>query len=349
MKAEEASRALTSAMRALQERIRSLEADNEGLMQALNAAKDRAAQEETLGKAKLAETQSESKARITALEEELRSAQVKAKEAAEQLKIAEGHSRVKQLEAHRANEQLKFDQERWSLEKADFSRKLQEAASKAQVLTKRIAALEGREHSLVEQLAATEQGRKDAWDQANALRSVQSKEATAAKKQLTALEAKLTSQCAALQRQILALETQNEKLRTVCSQRLEEANKMRKELSSVHKTASPVGPVLKQRRKSASRPPSSAITERSNCSPDPMNSESDLLRRISQVEAELEAEDSLYHDLLLQSQDSNADLNTLRSQLDTVAGHMETCSAELLHLKKQQVQVARSRLGNASR
>jgi len=356
MKGEDGSRALTSAMRALQERIRSLEVDNESLMRALSAGKDRAAQEETGAKARLrdlakaaAETENVLKARITALEEELKSAQAKAKEAAEQVKIAEGHIRVKQLEALRASELLKFDQESWSLETTNLTRKLQEASSNMQILTKRIAALEGREHSLVEQLAATEQGRKDAWDQATALRSVQSKEATAAKKQLTALEAKLTSQCADLQRQVQSLETQNGKLQTVSTQRLDEANKLRKELRSVRRTASPVGSVSKQKRSKASRPPSGTTTERSNSSVNARDSDSDLLRRITQVEAELEAEDSLYHDLLLQSQDSRADLNSLRSQLDTVADHMETCSAELLQLKKQQVEVARSRLGSASR
>jgi hypothetical protein len=342
-------------MRALQERINTLEVDNEGLTRSLSAANSRITQEEAAWKGRLrdfskatADTESILKARITALEEELKLSQIKGKEAAEQIKIAEGHNRVNQLEARRASEQLKLDRENWSLEKEEFTEKLSQNAAKIEKLSKRVAALEAREHLLVEQLAATEQGRKEAWDQATSLRSAQTKETTAAKKQHTALEAKLTLQCAALQRQVNSLETQSEKLQKLSAQRLEEANKLRKELQSTHKIAASLGRSPRQRPKSANRPGSGATTDRSNSSLEPTKDENELLRRIKQAEQELEAEDSLYHDLLLQSQDSRADLSSLRGKLDTVAGHMESVSKELLQLKRQQVEVARSRLGTAS-
>ena len=353
MKGEgEGSRALSSAMRALQERIHTLEVDNEGLTRSLSVANSRITQEEAAWKARLrdfskatADTESLFKARITALEEELKQSQIKGKEAAEQVKIAEGHSRVNQLEAHRASEQLTLDRENWSLEKEEFTRKLSQNAAKIEKLSKRIAALEAREHLLVEQLATTEQGRKEAWDQATSLRSAQAKETTAAKKQHTALEAKLTLQCTALQRQVNSLETQCEKLQKLSAQRLEEANKLRKELHSTLKVPISLRNSPRQRPKSASRPPSGANTDRSDSSVEPIREEKELLRRVKQAELELEAEDLLYHDLLLQSQDSRADLGSLRGKLDSVAGHMETVSRELLQLKRQQVEAARSRLG----
>lgn len=354
MKSEaEGSRALTGAMRALQDRIRSLETDNEHLARSLSAFKDKSAQDENAWKTRLRDlskaandTENAFKTRIIDLENSVNSSQVKINELTEQLKISEGVTKVNQMEIRRLNEQIRLERENWKLEKTALEEKIQEKCEKEGKLGKRMEMMEKREIALMEQLTNTEKARKTACEEANFLKTEKNKEISAVKKQFSALESKLTSQNQSLQRQVQSLELQNEKLQKLAAGRLEETTNLRKETKKPHIRSGTSG---KKRENSITRV-KSALTERNKPTEDTIFvNEDELVQKIAEIESEIASEEGNYRAFLAKSQEKGADLASIRVKLDSIAGHMERLSSELLEMKRHRVELARRKRTDSSR
>ena len=356
------SRAVSAAMRALQERIRFLERENDQLVGNVRLLQDQFTQDAASWKARhsdLLQSAGENEKLLRAhtrdLEDELRACKSALQNSIEQAKILEGQTRVSQSEAHRCVEQYKLDKETWRLDKERLEKQLQDKAANEKQLLQRVADVENRERAMAEELTGVREVKREMEGEVTYLRSNKAKETKQLQRSLAQVEAELKGQIADLQKQIKALEVKNNKLTELANRRKEEADFIKKEMQGLRNSVSP-GKRSPMRgshsRKSSAKPP---LTERArrpenrhigaHLSPEGVDGdEAELNYRISRVEAELEEDNWKYKDLLTQSQDSNADLSSIRTQMDSLAMRMDNKNSLLLSLKKQHNDLARSRM-----
>lgn len=367
------SRAVSAAMRALQDRIRLLEAENEHLVRSLRLSEDREMQEAAVWKSKqedLLKTEKLLRNRIRELEDEIRNIKNSLQNAIEQVHILENQIRVNQTEAYRSTEQCKLDKETWILEKERLEKALEEKGGSERQLRSRITALEVREKAMIEEIRNVQELKKELEGEVSYLRANKAKETKSLQKTLAEVENDLKSQNAELKGRVQTLEAKNSKLTELAHRRKEEVEYVKKEMQTIRASSSPRkhSPASQHHsRKSSGRPPLSERTHTPHSRPEnrhigahltPSNSdpnvhipkaelldESQLNRRIQQIEAELDEDSWKYQSLLQQSQNSKTDLGALRTEMDVLADAMDVKTSKLLKLKKEHNEAARLRLG----
>ena len=367
------SRAVSAAMRALQDRIRLLEAENEHLTRSLRLSEDRVVQEAALWKNKQEDSLQTEKIlrnRVRELEDEIRNIKISLQNAIEQVRILENQMRVNQTETYRSTEQCKLDKEAWVLEKERLEKALEARTGSERQLKSRVTALEAREKAMIEEMRSVQAVKRELEGEVKYLRTNQAKETKSLQKTLAEVETDLKSQNAELSGRVQTLQAKNSKLTELANRRKEEADYVKKEIQTIRASSSPrkrSPPSQHHSRKSSGRPPLSERTHTPQPRPEnrhigahltPSHSESNvhipksqvleesqLNRRIQQIEAELDEDSWKYQSLLQQSQDSKTDLGALRTEMDALADEMDTKTSKLLRLKKEHNEAARLRLG----
>lgn len=364
------SRAVSAAMRALQERIRILEGENEHLTRNLRLSEDRLGQEAAIWKNKqedLLRTEKLLRNRIRELEDEIRSIKNNLQTAIEQVRILENQMRVNQTDTYRSVEQCKLDKETWMLEKESLEKGLEEKTLAERQMKSRVTAMEIREKGTMEEMRNLQEVKRELEREVATLRANKAKETKSLQKTLAEVESDLKSQNAELIAKVQTLEAKNSKLAELANRRKAERDNIKKEVETIRAISSPRkrSPVSHSHsRKSSGRPP---LSERSHTpQPKPSNrhigahltpsnsevhiskaeilDESQLNLRIQKIEAELDEDNWKYQSLLHQSQDSKTDLGALRVEMETLADEMDTKTSQLLRLKRENNEAARLRM-----
>lgn len=364
------SRAVSAAMRALQERIRILESENEHLTRNQRLSEDRLEQEAAVWRNKqedLLRTEKLLRNRIRELEEEIRSVKITLQTAIEQVRILENQMRVNQTDTYRSVEQWKLDKETWTLEKESLEKALEEKTIAERQLKSRVTAMEIREKAALEEVRNSQETKRELEREVAYLKANKAKETKSLQKTLAEVENDLKSQNAELTAKVQVLEAKNNKLVELANRRKAEIDNMRKEVETVQANSSPrkrSPGSHSHSRKSSGRPP---LSERSHTpQPRPSNrhigahltpsssevhiskdevlDETQLNLRIQKIEAELDEDNWKYQSLLQQSQDSKTDLGALRVEMETLADEMDTKTSQLLRLKRENNEAARLRM-----
>lgn len=168
------SRAVSAAMRALQERIRSLETENEHLTRSLRLSEDRLPQESALWKTRYDDqmrTEQLLRSRIRELEDEISSIKGTLQGAIEQVRILENQMRVNQTETHRNVEKCKLDRESWLFDKENLEKIVEDKVVVERQLQAKISMLQIREKTLLEELRKIQENNREMKEEMNYFRA----------------------------------------------------------------------------------------------------------------------------------------------------------------------------------
>ena len=356
------SKAYTLAMKALQDRIQSLETDNLRLQETLSVQESKGYQEKSKLQQRYLQDLEEAKGKETALVKKLEEMQdalhAKNREIAkleDDCRAADGRGRGQEDERRKAFSRLQDELEQRTAQVEHLRKQLDSKGNELQTTQQLLAKSEADSRVLQEQYERSQELVSTLQGELEFIRSNGQAQRHTLQKNLSHVETELGKQNADYLQRMRQLEVKNKHLTDLAESQKSQLDYLKQEMLELQRMnrqseearlamlqgkgrSTPDSVDLgehekKQRTHRVKRPESTHRSKRS--SPLPKEAEESEETTEERLEREIAAYNRQYKSLLHKSQEPGADLASLRVELNSVAAAMEAKSNHLYSLKKQ--------------
>jgi len=356
------SKAYTLAMKALQDRIQTLETDNLHLQETLSVQESKGYQDRSRLQQRHLQDLEEGKAKETALAKKLEELQdayhAQSRQVAkleDDCRAAEGRGRGQEDESRKAHSRLQEELEQRTAQVEHLRKQLDSKGSEVQTVQQLLAKSEADSRVLLEQFERSQELVANLQGELEFLRTNGQAQRHTLQKNLSHVETELGKQNADYLQRMRQLEVKNKHLTDLAESQKSQLDYLKQEVLELQRMnrQSEEARLAMLQGKGVSRPESVDLGEQEKkhrtqrgkrpdsvhrskrSSPPPRESEESEETTEERLEREIVAYNRQYKSLLHKSQEPGADLASLRVELNSVAAAMEAKSNHLYSLKKQ--------------
>lgn len=369
------SKACAGAMRALQERLKSIENDNSELRDKLLVLESRSTNDREKWQIRMMEEIQLSKDkenllqnRLIERDEEIHKMSQKLSHMEEQLKIKDTQCRYAENEAKRNIEQSTVDCESLQLQIDLLQKQLNERKNQGKNTTTVIEKIEREKNLIEEELKQEKRINQSLQSEVNFLRENSEHQRVSMQKNFENLEVELNKQNSEYFQKIKELEIKNKSLRDLTANQSRQVEHLKKEIAELMKAKknsdeqkieilknrgveiqkkvpgkSMSKPVLRSKSPSMQKPQHKKEKSMPELK-ETLESEEDLRKKIVVHEKDLEKLNQRYKSLLNLSYKESGDLSAVRKDMGKLADEIDQKSEELYDLKKKQQVFLRAKL-----
>lgn len=337
------SRAVAQAMRSLQEKIRHLDSENEGLRRRLVSLDQRYTQEREQWQRYAGHGGTTTVKSVTSPHEstqgDLKRALAAVEEYKEKLRIAESQLRVQQTEGRREQGQAVIEKEAYSLKLGRLSSRLETVEEEAKELRATNQRLEAARAVHHEEIVQAEKLIVSLKEELSYLRDHCDLQKSTLQSSFASSEAQLSSQIEEYKQKLRQLEVRNHSLTELSDNHKQQLDYLKKELTELqrlrsHDESATLQPKTKPSQLKLNRTRRSRLTQ-SRSRQQSHHSQESLEERaeIGRLQEAIATLNQQYRHLLETS--SAVDLQTLRLELNSIAETLEDNTSQLIRLKRR--------------
>lgn len=363
---DSSSRALTGAMKALQEKIKYLDSELHACKDQLLSSESKYSSDREKWQTRLLseiqmskERENMLQTRLSSFASEVQKLQQKLNSCEEQLKIKDIQCKFTESEGKRNFDQFSVDIESLTLQIDYLQKNLASKTANEQKLQKALDQAVRDKEVAEEELKQQKRINSGLQSEVNFLRENSEFQRTSLHKNLITVESELTNQNSEFAQKIKELEVKNKSLRDLNHNQNQQISHLKKEILEMNrmneeKTLKKID--LIKTKSFAKKPPVKVNTsKRRSASPKVRESfrepekkkvEEDFRKQIFNCEKEIDKLSNSYKDLICLTSSGSADLNSLRREMTRLAGDIEKKNEELYEYKKKQQEFLRERLYN---
>jgi chromosome segregation ATPase len=361
------SRALTGAMKALQEKIKYLESDLHQCKEQMLSSESKYSSDREKWQTRLLSEIQMSKERETLLQTRLsayasesQKLQQRLSQCEEQLKIKDIQCKFSESEGKRNFEQFSVDVESLTLQIEYLQKSLSSKTTSEQKLQKALDQAIRDKDFAEEELKQQKRINSGLQSEVNFLRENSEFQRNSLQKNYQNVESELTAQNQEFLQKIKELEVKNKSLRDLNHNQSQQISHLKKEITEMNKmneekTLKKID--LIKTKTLQKKPPVKVVSKRRSASPkvrevsqlketERKKGEEDFKKQIVLCEKEIDRLSSSYKDLICLTSSGSADLNNLRKEMTRLASDIEKKNEELYEYKKRQQDFLRDRLYN---